>query len=289
MAVESRPHVYEFDPDWGRLPSGWTWGYVVGAVVDSEDRVYVHHRAAHPVVVFDKEGRVLTTWGDAFEQGAHGIHLRQEADGERIYLTDVRRHIVVKCTLDGQEIWTLGEAGRVGAPGEPFNRPTDVAFTPDGDFYVSDGYGNSRVHHFDPDRKLIRSWGEPGSGPGQFRLVHDVWFDDRGGRRRVWIADRENRRLQVFTPEGEFVKEMTGFLRPTGFYVDADGYMYVSELLGRVTILDAQDTVVAHLGGEQSLEPGKLMNPHAVWADSRGNLYVAEVEKGSRIQRFIRR
>ena len=282
-------HTYEFDPTFGRLPEGFgEWGYVPGVVVDSEDRVYVHHRAPHPVVVYDREGTCLATWGDAFEKGAHGIHIRREADGEYLYLTDVRRHIVVKCDLNGREIWTLGVPGQVGAPGQPFNRPTDIAFAPEGDFYVSDGYGNQRVHHFDQDRKLIHSWGEPGSGPGQFNLVHDVWFDDRGGRRRLWIADRENNRLQVFTPEGDFVEEKTGFRRPTGLFVDAAGFMYVSELVGRVTILGPNDQVVSRLGGEQSVEPGKLMNPHAVWTDSRGDMYVPEVELGSRIQKFVR-
>jgi DNA-binding beta-propeller fold protein YncE len=281
--------TYSYDPSWGRLPEGWTqWGFVPAVVVDSDDRVYVLHRAPHPVVVYSRTGELLAIWGDQFEKGAHGLHLRREADGEYLYFTDVARHCVVKCTLDGRELWTLGTPGQAGAAGEPFNRPTDVAFTPEGDFYVSDGYGNARVHHYDPDRKLIRSWGEPGTGPGQFNLVHDVWFDTRGGRRRLWVCDRTNNRLQIFTPEGEFVEEKPGFRRPNGVWIDPAGFMYVAELDARVTILDPDDRVVARLGGEPDASPGGLLKPHAVWGDSRGDLYVAEVEDGARIQKFCR-
>jgi len=280
---------YEYDPSWGKLPEGVSaWGVVPAVVVDSQDRVYVHRRAARPVVVYSREGEILSIWGDQFEKGAHGLHIRQELDGEYLYFTDVARHCVVKCTLDGREIWTLGTPGQKGAEGEPFNRPTDVAFTPEGDFYVSDGYGNSRVHHYDPDRKLIRSWGEPGSGPGQFNLVHDVWFDTRREQRRLWVCDRMNHRIQIFSPEGEFVEEKTGFRRPNGIWVDPEGYVYVAELDARVTILDPNDQVVGTIGGEPDPSPGGLLKPHAIWGDSRGDLYVAEVEDGARIQKFTR-
>ncbi|MDQ3699410.1 MAG: peptidyl-alpha-hydroxyglycine alpha-amidating lyase family protein [Chloroflexota bacterium] len=291
--VSGQEHRYTHDASWGALPAGWTeWGFVPSVVVDSQDRVYVHHRAPRPVVVYSRTGELLSMWGDQFEKGAHGLHLRQEADGEYLYFTDVARHCVVKCTLDGRELWTLGSPGQVGAAEEPFNRPTDIAFTPQGDFYVSDGYGNSRVHHYDPDRKLIRSWGEPGSGPGQFKLVHDVWFDTRGASPgapgRLWVCDRENYRIQIFTPAGEFIEEKTGFQRPNGMWVDSQGYMYVAELLNRVTILDPQDRVVGHIGGRPSREPGELLKPHAIWGDSHGDLYIAEVEDGARIQKFVR-
>jgi sugar lactone lactonase YvrE len=288
--ADTKPQVkYTYDPEWGRLPDGVSeWGVVPAVVVDAQDRVYVHRRANPSVVVYAPSGEIVATWGEPFAAGAHGLHIRQEAGGEYLYFTDVKRHCVVKCDLNGREIWTLGNVGQVGAAGEPFNRPTDIAFTPEGDFYVSDGYGNSRVHHYDADRKLIRSWGEPGSGPGQFNLVHDVWFDTRRGQRRVWILDRMNHRAQIFTPEGEFVEEKTGFHRPNGMWVDPQGYTYVAELDCRVTILDPDDQVVGYIGGTPSREPGQLLKPHAIWGDSRGDLWVAEVEDGARIQKFRR-
>jgi sugar lactone lactonase YvrE len=288
-AAPTRTHRYTHDASWGELPEGVTeWGVVPAVVVDSRDRVYVHRRAKPSMVVYSPQGEILSTWGEPFEAGAHGLHIETEADGEYLYFTDVKRHCVVKCDLNGRELWTLGTPGQVGAEGEPFNRPTDVSFTPEGDFYVSDGYGNSRVHHYDQDRKLIRSWGEPGSGLGQFNLVHDVWFDTRRGQRRVWIADRMNHRLQIFSPKGEFIEEKTGFRRPNGLWVDSDGFMYVAELDARVTILDPEDKVVGHIGGDPLREPGHLLKPHAIWGDSKGSLYVAEVEDGARIQKFDR-
>jgi sugar lactone lactonase YvrE len=198
------------------------------------------------------------------------------------------RHCVTKCTLDGREIWTLGQPGRLGDPGKPFNTPTSLAFTPDGDFYVSDGYGNRRVHHFDPRLKLIRSWGEDGTGPGQFSLVHHVWFDTRGGRGRLWVCDRQNNRIQIFTPEGEFIGEKTGLVRPNNTWVDAEGFMYVTELNAGLTIMDSSDRVVQKLPGENGRDPEKILRPHGIWGDSHGALYIASVEDGHRIQKFNR-
>jgi DNA-binding beta-propeller fold protein YncE len=295
--MTSPSHRYAFDPTWGKMPTGTPrWGSVPGVAVDSQDRIYVLHRSASPLVIYNQAGDILRTWGDDFPKtahwrtnvdwGAHGCHIQKEADGEYIYFTDTLTHFVMKCTLDGREVWSMTSTG--GPHNEDFNQPTDITVTPDGDFYVSDGYGNFRVHHFDPNRKHIKSWGEKGTGASQFSLVHDVWFDTRGGKRRLWVVDRENNRIQIFTPEGEFVEEKTGFRRPNGIWVDPQGYMYVAELLGRVSILDANDRVVATLGGEQSLEPGRLMNPHAVWGDSQGNLYIGEVDDGARVQKFIR-
>lgn len=285
----STPRTYEYDPSWGALPEGQTdWAFVPCVAVDSQDRVYVNQRGLPSVIVYRRTGELLTTWGEQFAAGAHGLQLRQEADGEYLYFTDVARHCIVKCTLDGREIWTLGTPGQVGAWGEPFNRPTSVTFTPDGDFYVSDGYGNARVHHYDPDRQLIRSWGEKGTGPGQFSIVHHVWFDTRSGRRRLWVCDRENNRIQIFTPEGAYLEEKIGLNRPNNTWVDAEGFMYVTELGAGLTILDPNDHVLQKLPGGGPREPGSILKPHGIWGDSQGALYVAEVEDGHRIQKFNR-
>lgn len=280
---------YVHDSTWGALPEGLAdWAYVPAVAVDSRDRVYVNQRGAPSIVVYSRTGELLGTWGDQFAKGAHGLQVRQEADGEYLYFTDVARHCVVKCTLDGRELWTLGEPGRLGAPGEPFNRPTSVAFTPEGDFYVSDGYGNRRVHHFDPSLRLIRSWGEEGTGPGQFSLVHHVWFDTRGGKRRLWVCDRQNNRIQIFTPEGEFIEEKTDLRRPNNTWVDSEGFLYVTELDAGLTIFDPNDRVVQKIPGGGPRVPGNIWKPHGIWGDSHGALYIAEVEDGHRIQKFNR-
>lgn len=291
MATQAKDQTraYQLDTAWGKLPPGVTaWGVVPAVTVDSQDRVYVHRRGTPSVVVYSRTGELLSTWGDQFAAGAHGLGVHREADGEYLYFTDFARHCIVKCTLDGRELWTLGEPGRVGDPGKPFNKPTDIAFTPEGDFYVSDGYGNRRIHHFDPQLKLITSWGEQGSGPGQFTLVHHVLYDTRNGKRRLLVCDRENMRLQVLTPEGKYVTEIGGFRRPNSLWVDGEGYMYVAELLGRVSILNPQDEVIARIGGEDDPDPSRLKKPHYVWGDSHGDIYVAEVEDGARIQKFVR-
>ncbi len=290
MIVGAGPRKYEFQPGWAKLPEGWQFSPVVGAVTDSQDRVYVHHRGPHPVIVFDREGNYLKWWGEGWEQGAHGIYINREGSDEFIYLTDFARHIVTKHALDGKLLWTLGTAGKVGENGAPFNKPTNLCFTPDGDFYVSDGYGNARVHHYSPDRKLIKSWGEPGKGPGQFNLVHAVWVDHRQPQRRIYVADRENDRIQVFTPDGELIKIMDGFRQPTDFFTDSEGYMYVPELRSRLTILDRDDNIVAQIGQDElSLEPGKFSYLHKAWTDSHGDMYIGEVIDGKRVQKFLRK
>jgi sugar lactone lactonase YvrE len=304
--AKPRTDMYVHDPKWAPLPPGVEqWGVVPAVVVDSQDRIYVHRRNNPSVVVYDPDGTIVKVWGkegEPFAAGAHGLHLEKEEDGnEYLYFTDTRQHTVTKTDLDGREIWRLGTPGTAN-DGVPFNRPTDVSRTPAGDFYVSDGYGNRRVHHYDKNAKLINSWGEEGTGPSQFVLVHDVWFDTRGGKQRLWVADRTNNRIEIFNPDGTFVEEKTGFRRPNGMWIDRNGYMYVAELDARVTIMDPQDNVVGYIGGhgaDDLLPPereaertypqrtdGTLLKPHCIWGDSLGNLYVSEVEDGARIQKF---
>jgi sugar lactone lactonase YvrE len=283
------PRQYVHDPSWGALPEGLTdWAYVPAVVVDSDDRVYVNQRGGPSIIVYTRDGELLSSWGEQFEKGAHGLHLRQENDGEYLYFSDVARHCIVKSTLSGREIWTLGHPGSTGAWGEPFNRPTSITFAPEGDMYVSDGYGNARVHHYDPQLRLVRSWGEKGTGPGQFSLVHHVWFDTRGGKGRLWVADRENNRIQIFTPEGEYIGEKTDLVRPNNVWVDAEGIMYITELGAGLTLLDRNDHVIQKVSGGQRV-PGQILKPHGIWGDSKGSLYVAEVEDGHRIQKFVRK
>jgi|DewCreStandDraft_2_1066082.scaffolds.fasta_scaffold00190_2 hypothetical protein len=288
MPIGAGVRQYEFVEGWPRLPEGWTLGQVAGVAVDSQDHVYVFHRGLHPVIIFDRDGRYLAHWGDEFLQDAHGLYIRRENGQDFIYLVDRARHVVEKCTTDGRVVLRIGTPGQPGAPGQPFNRPTDVAVAPNGDIYVSDGYGNARVHHFAPDGRLMRSWGEPGNGPGQFNLPHSVWVDTRGPEPLIYVADRENLRLQVFTPAGEFVRELPGFRRPTDLYIDPEGYLYIAELRSRVSILGPRDEPVATLGGEESHAPGQFVAPHGVWTDSQGDLYVCEVLAGQRVQKFRR-
>ena len=287
--------TYEVAEGWGQLPNGWQLGQTAAVATDSRDRVYVFHRPPQdepPVLVFDRDGTLVASWGKDFLEDAHGMTIGPDpTDGgaERLWLVDRRPHVVQKCTLAGTVLQTLGTRGSAGDQ-IPFNRPTDVSLAPNGDLYVSDGYGNARVHRFAADGRLIRSWGVPGKGPGEFNLVHSVWVDRHGGREgpgRILVADRENHRIQRFTPNGEYLGEWGGFRQPTDLFVDGDGFIYVPELQHRLSILDSDGQVVARWGGEPRREPGAFVAPHGACVDSRGDLYVCEVLQGQRLQKFV--
>ncbi len=271
---------YEVVEGWGKLPEGWVYTQVAGVAVDSKDRVLVLCRGEHPIIVFSREGEFIKSWGEGIFANAHGAYMDEE---DNFYCVDNGDHTVRKFAKDGELVFTLGIEDVPAPPGKPFNKPTDLAQAPNGDLYVSDGYGNSSVHRFTADGKLIQSWGEPGTGPGQFNLPHGVWVDDR----KVYVADRQNNRVQIFTPEGEYIEAWGNLLRPCDIYFDKRGRVYVAELTHRVSILNKRGEVLARLGVEKSFTPGQFVAPHCVWKDSHGALYVGEVLEGQRIQKFI--
>ena len=280
--------VYMVAEGWGNLPEGWTYKEVAGVGVDSRDNVYVFNRGEHPMIVFDREGNFLRSWGEDVFLRAHGVTMGAD---DTIYCTDDEDHTVRKCTLDGQVLLTLGNSGQPSPfmSGLPFNRSTHVALDPDtNDIYVSDGYSNARVHKYSPDGALLFSWGEPGTDPGQFNIVHNVCTDKDGF---VYVADRENHRIQVFDSKGRFQTQWVNLARPCGMYIDQTKEIcYVGELgaaistnegapgLGpRISILNLKGEVLSRLGDVGPGEAvGQFIAPHGVTIDSRGDLYVAE-------------
>ena len=185
---------YEVAENWGRSQEWPRFGVVSSAAVDSQDNVYVFQRTPEGlIIVFDRQGNFLRSWGAGTFVEAHGIWIGPD---DTIYTADSLDHTVRRFTSDGELIWTLGTPGQTGNPGSPFNRPTWAVVAPSGDLYVSDGYGQNRWHRFDSDRRLLDSWGETGSGPGQFLLPHAVWVDRNN---RVYVLDRANLRIQIFT------------------------------------------------------------------------------------------
>jgi hypothetical protein len=171
IIVGSGEHRYEVIENWGRLPDGWHYGEVAAVGVDSRDNVYVFARSEHPMMVFDRDGNFLRSWGEGLFRRPHGVHL---APDDTIYCTDDGDHTVRRLTLDGKLLLEIGVPGEA-APmygGDPFNRCTHTALSPEGDLYVADGYGNARVHKYSPNGKLQFSWGEPGTEPGAFNIVH---------------------------------------------------------------------------------------------------------------------
>lgn len=292
---------YTVIDNWARKPRGWAFSDVVGTAIDSRDRVYVFNRGLHAVMVFDKDGAFVRSWGEGRFVWPHGIHI-DAADS--VWCTDGGDHTVTKWDTEGNLLMTLGRAGicsdtsytgedlhGVKRAAGPFNRPTKAVVAPDGDIYVSDGYGNARVHRFSADGELKQSWGEPGSGPGQFVLPHALAVDSSG---KVYVADRQNNRIQIFSADGALLTVWDHFDLPTDIAFDGHGHIYVSELSHRLTICDMSGKVLAQWGGEgESNDAGRFMWPHCVACDSRGVLYIGEVcdtmnwDRGARtVQKF---
>jgi DNA-binding beta-propeller fold protein YncE len=276
---------YRVEDGWAKLPEGWKFTQVAGVVVDSQDRVYVFNRSEHPMIIFDQNGNFLRSWGEGMFKTPHGAYLESD---KYIYLVDSGNHTVHKFTLEGELLMTLGTENKPGENGKPFDKPTGVAVSPSGEIYVSDGYGNRRVHKFSADGKLIMSWGEEGENPGQFALPHGVFVDKQN---RVFVADRENHRIQIFTSQGEFIHQWTDFRehKPCTLFIDKNDIIYVPELHQRMSILNMDGEALARWGKDDPThEPGYFFAPHTACTDSRGDLYVGEVLEGQRIQKFVR-
>jgi hypothetical protein len=289
VIVGSGEYRYEMIENWAKLPDGWSFAEIAGIGVTHRDDVYIFNRGEHPMMVFDRQGNFLRSWGEAVFSRAHGLHM---APDETLWLTDDGDHSVRHCTLDGRILLTLGTPG-TPAPfmsGQPFNRPTQTALSPQGEIYVSDGYGNSRVHKYTPDGKLIMSWGETGTAPGQFNVTHAICCDPDGW---VYVADRENHRIQIFDGNGRYETQWNNLHRPCGLYMPASSnpICIVGELgpairtnrnypnIGpRVSILDNKGNLLARLGAQHpGLGPEEFIGPHGLALDSRGDLYVGEV------------
>ena len=277
-------HQYKVDENWWTLPDGWEFGWIPAVAVDSQDRVYVYSRSEHPMVVFDRDGNFLTSWGDDILKDAHGIFIDDE---DNVFCVERETHVMHKFTTDGELLMTLGTMDHPGSEGEPFNLPTDLALGPDGEMFISDGYGNARIHKFSPDGDMIKSWGKPGTGPGEFDLPHCVRVDPRN---RVMVADRENNRIQFFTLDGEYIEEWGDLLEPDTIYIDEDELVYIAELGQRVSIMTLDGEVVSQWGSERgSTVPGEFLAcPHGIWLDSHGDIYVGEVQADARLQKYIR-
>ncbi len=269
--------------DWAKLPPGWNFGECSGVDVDRDDTVWVFHRGKHAVMQFDRDGNMLQAWEDVPVVSSHGIRVDPEGF---VWLVDVGGHALLKCDRTGRVRMVITNAGR--RPGDndakyAFNRPTGLTFTPNGDFYVADGYGNSRVIQFNKYGEYQRHWGRKGTGDGEFDLVHDVCVDARG---HVYVADRTNARVQVFDANGRFLSKWTDVGNPWGLYYAArENAIYMADgHNNRVVKLNLDGQVVGVLGGFGKA-PGKFDFAHNIAVDSTGAIYVSEI-KNWRVQKF---
>jgi len=305
-------HVYEVTHDWGELPSDIQYGNTHGVCEDSHGRIYIHHTVyatsekSDTMVVFDHKGKFVKSWGSEFKGGAHGLHIRKEGKNEFLYLCDIKRGLVVKTTLDGEEVFTLGypkEAepySKPGADGKPLKySPTNLAVAPNGDFYVGDGYGSSYINQYTSKGQYVRTFGGPGDAAGQLQCPHGLIVDTRGGESVLVVADRSNKRLQRFTLEGKHIDFLYGTTAPCHFNIYKNGDMVVPDLFARVTLMDKENNIIMNLGDDshsQYMEtrkltrdhftPGKFVCPHGACFDHAGNIFVVEWVEVGRVSKL---
>ena len=277
--------------NWGKLPENWVYKEATAVAVNSKDRVYVFNRGTHPMVIFDRDGNMLSHWGDGVFASPHGVTIGPD---DEVYCVDNGDSTVRKFTPDGKLLMTIGTPHKPSPKmsGEPFSVPAHLAIDKrTGELYVADGYSNARVHKYTPDGQHLFSWGESGTGEGQFNIVHNIDTDKDGW---VYVADRENHRVQVFSADGKYETQWGNLSRAAAIHIDSRGdqaLVYIGEYfcgigsnkmgtdLGpRVTIMDTKGRLLARVGRDSyGAESGRFYSPHGIATDSRGDVYVAEV------------
>jgi hypothetical protein len=285
--------TYEVVPEWEKAPAGLRHADVPSVCTDSEDNVYLYCRDVSQIVVYDSAGRFLRTWGDGeFSTFVHGAYM---TGTDELLLVDQGHSFVGRFTRSGELLQTIGPRGVTSDSGYngsdystvvrgagPYNRPAAVCPSPDGRLFVADGYGNARVHRFGPDGELQLSWGEPGTGPGEFQVPHGIWIQDD----RVLVADRGNHRIQHFDFDGKYITEWRDVYRPQDFAEDRDGRIYVAEgagatttsagvPAGRISVFDPDGTVLCRWSAGEAGDGDFMMSPHGIWVDSVGSVYIS--------------
>ena len=279
-----------FEPveGWEKLPAGWSFMECPGVAVDSQDNVYVLTRGQHPIIVFDREGNFLRSFGEGLfsENRTHGLYIAYD---DSVLVADDALHTVQKFNTKGERLMEIGRRNQPSPKwsGQPFNRPTSAAIMPSsGDIYISDGYGNSRIHVYSTEGEHKFSWGSPGVDPGQFIRPHNIAIDNDD---QVYVVDRECHRIQIFDSKGNFITMWNNIHRPDAMVLWQD-HVYVGELNGmtgvddapglghRVGIYNLKGELVSRFGDPEEGEgPGQFIAPHGIAVDSRGDLYVADV------------
>jgi hypothetical protein len=258
------------------------------------------------MVVFDPKGKFIKSWGKEFKGGAHGLTIRKEGSTEFLYLCDTKRAVVVKTTLDGEEVFSLGypKESEVYAKGNPDGTPlkyspTNLTISPNGDIYVGDGYGSSYINQYDSKGTYIRTFGGPGKEAGQLSCPHGIICDTRGSEPNLTVADRSNRRLQRFTLDGKHIDFVEGLPAPCYFSIYRNGDILIPDLFARVTLLDKNNRVITQLGDDSTSDymktrkesrdhftAGKFVCPHGACFDHAGNIYVVEWVEVGRVSRL---
>ena len=294
---------YVVDATWPQKPNHFKWGQMPGIAVDTQDQVYIFTRSQPAVQVYQADGMFLHAWNIEDFSGAHYIRIGPEGN---VWTANIKNHVVRKYSPKGKLLLTLGEVGRAGADQRHFDKPTDMAVLPTGDIFVSDGYGNRRIIHFDATGKYVKQWGEAGSKPGQFALPHSIVADSHG---RLYVADRENARIQVFDTKGKLLAVWANIVTPWGLWPTKKDEIWVcgscpvrKDEIGEWIVIPPSDQIVMKLSNKgkvllraplrkTKVPPGKLGEVnwvHGIALDSQGNLYLGDIQ-GGRAQKFSRK
>ena len=296
--------AYQVDAAWPKKPTHLKWAEMPGIAVDAQDRVYLCTRTETPIQVYDAEGNFLHAFGQGVLSPGAAHHLKIDPEGN-LWAADIADHVVRKFSPEGKLLLTLGRPGVKGRDEVHLNQPTDMAITTSGHIFVADGYGNARIVHFDKTGKFIKAWGELGSKPGQFSIPHAIAADSRG---RLYVADRNNVRVQVFDQAGKLLDEWRNLLVPWGFCITKQDEIWVcgsspmqwrkeDSALG----CPPKDQVFMKFNSDGKLlqlwtvpkaangmeKPGECNWVHCIATDSKGNLYVGDI-LGKRAQKFLR-
>lgn len=291
---------YDVDASWPQVPEGVSsTGWVSGLAVDDQDQVWFFRKGPNPVQVYKADGQFVRTWGKERFKDPH--HLRIDQDGN-IWVADFGHHVVEKYTPEGELLLTLGTRGEAGDDETHFYRPTDMVIADNGDIFVTDGYGNRRVVHLDKHGKYVKSWGEYGSGPGQFVLPHAIAMDSAG---LLYVADRNSGRIEIFDQQGNVVDQWSNIIMPWGLTINQRDEIWVCgssphwwkrngeypEYKDQVILRFSTDGRVRQmwtipLGEQGKVQPGEAIGIHCIDQDSQGNLYVGDIY-GERAQKFV--
>jgi len=304
--------TYEAIHDWGELPARIRWGNTHGVVEDSQGQIYVHHtvhatsESADSMVVFDRAGKFVRSWGREFRGVAHGLHIRKEGSDEFLYLTvnaanarltpqPEMQAVVVKATPRGEIVWTIQGPPDIPEYKAPARyNPTNIAIAPNGDVYVGDGYGSYYVNQYNSRGEYIRTFGGKGSEAGKLNEPTGETDPEAIEEPILVVADRRNNRLQRFTLDGRHIDFVTGFRLPCHFD-EQRGTVVIPDLQGRVTLIGRDNQIIEHLGDSNPANwnnplrtqprdafiPGQFVCPHGACFDHAGNIFVVEwVEVG---------
>ena len=278
----SAPSTYRQIDNWAHLPAGTKWGAMTAVDIDAQGSVYALQREPGQVMVFDANGKLLRSWGDGLFTQAHGLRVDRQGN---VWVTDRGSHQVLKFSPDGKLLLALGKKGVAGdnTSTDALNGPSDLVFAPNGDIYVSDGEStNARVVKYSNDGHFVKFWGNKGSGPGELNVPHSIAMDTAG---RVYVANRSNKRIEVFDQDGRFLDQITSAGTPYGLFMTKDDVLYVVDgTQGNpdefLTIVDTKSrSILGQIHG--------LTGPHMVAVNAGGDIYVAEV-RGTSVKKFVR-